>query len=207
MIDLAEFEEQFGLTVESRADTVDCGGDMLAHDRHVGACATHRDFALGRKQSVVGPGQSLHDGVAEFALHEIEQRVDLLGAIAFDIVPGSRIERRDFDLDLVGLGTADDRANEPGFDHQISDGTVAKVGPATWQAVGEVAVTFQVVAPASAPEGFRDVACGHNDGAWRSFFLFRQGLRRAHSVLNALSHGHIRRPAAVIRTPSHGPLP
>ena len=207
MVDLAELEEQIGLTIESGANAVDRGRDMFADDRPIRTSATHRDLVFGRKQAVLLARQAGHDVVAEFALQEVHQRADFLGAIAFNRAPQVRLQPFDLDDDLVGFRSADDRPDHAGFDHQVRHGAVSKIGLATWQAVGEIAVAFQVVAPAFTPERFRDIARLHDHGTRLAFFRLRQFLRRANAFRNAVADGNVRSPTATVRTPSHRSLP
>ena len=66
-------------------------------------------------------------------------------------------------MDLGGDGT--------GGDLQIDDGAMANVGAASGQAVGEVAVGLEVIAPLFPPERAGDGTAGDGDGCEDDAFL------------------------------------
>src|SRR5262249_24448534 len=91
-------------------------------------------------------------------------RADLAGAALLDAVPLLRWQRLDGDGDVVYLRPADQGRHLRRLDLKIDHRAVADVRAAARQAVGEVAVRLQVVAPRLAPERGRDPPAGDDEG-------------------------------------------
>ena len=66
--DAAQLEQELRSLVESSADTVEHGRDMLAHRRPVRAAAREFDLLRRREQSVARPAQPLHHGLRKRSL-------------------------------------------------------------------------------------------------------------------------------------------
>src|SRR5262249_27969746 len=145
-------------TVKPAAHAVEHSGNVFAHVRPVRTAAVKSHLARQGEEAMLAVGHDSHHLVGQFALEQFEHRADVPGTFAFDGPPGGGFELCDADSDLVQFRTADDGFDTPGPDVQVADGTIADIGPPTWQAVGIVGEGFQMIAPAFAPEAAGDGA-------------------------------------------------
>ena len=96
-------------------------------------------------------------------------------ALPFHIFPAIGIERLDLDRDLIETRPADPRVDLARRNLQIHHRSIANVGAAPWQAIAQIAVSFQVVAPGLAPERCRDLAAFRFDGGCLAALGFELG--------------------------------
>ena len=76
MIDVAEFEEQLGPAIETRADAVEHGGKMLAKAGMIRAGATEFNFLGLGKKPIVLVGDDSHDFIGDFSLEQFDKRAN-----------------------------------------------------------------------------------------------------------------------------------
>src|SRR5262249_33622382 len=100
-IDVAQQEEQFGLTVESAAYAVEHGGNVFAHVRPVRAATVKGNLARLREQAMVAVGHDGHHLVRQLALEQFEHRANVPGTFVFDRGPGGGFQLFDTNDDVV----------------------------------------------------------------------------------------------------------
>src|SRR5262249_50272252 len=147
-----------GGEVEASADAVQDGGEVLAHKSAIRAGAVHVDFFGGGEEALIAVGDDFHHAPGELALEQLYHGADLAGTFGFDRVPARAGQLGDLDFDLVGFAAGDDGVDFSGLDPEVDDGAVADVAPAAFEAIGDVAVGFEVIAPAGTPEGLGDLS-------------------------------------------------
>src|SRR5205085_864606 len=96
-------------------------------------------------------------------------------ARALDRLPNARRQRSDRHGHVVQGRAADQCGDLARLDLQVYDRAVADVGPAARQAVTDVAVRFEVLAPGRAPERVGDGAAFDRDGRDRDALLLSLG--------------------------------
>ncbi len=209
MVHPPQLEQQFGLLVESGSDAVEGRRDVLADAGVIGTATAHRDFLGPREQPAVGSSQPLHHPVAELALQQVEQGIDLLRAVLQDRLPDRGRQRLDLDLDPIRFRTRHERADFPRFDHQVGDGPVPQICPSARQAIGEILITLQILTPLQSPEGLGDLGAGHRHRTGLPLLLRREFLGGRGSQGNLATNGDIGCPetiAAIVKS-SHQLLP
>ncbi len=186
-------KQQLGSLIESRADAVEYGRDMLAHRGPVEAAARKLDLSRRGKQPRLRPADALHDTLGEATLQQFHQRIDGTRAILADRRPPSLGHGRDFHRHPVELRSAHDGADRAGRDAQIDHRSVAHVRASPWQAVREIAVALEVVAPGLAPKRSGDRAALDDHRGCRIALLLER-LRLPRGPVPARRHGNVRLP-------------
>src|ERR1035437_1269276 len=183
--------------VQPRADAVEHRRHMLAHAGPIRTTARERDLMGRREKARFLPANPFHDALREPALQKLDERIDGAGAVRADGSPARLFDRRHPYRYLVNFRTADQGFDLAGRDLKIDYGTVADIGPAARQAVGKVAVLFQVLAPGLAPEGLDDGAAFHHHRRDRMAFLLELGHRFC-GFLSPFGNGDIGSPSAEV---------
>ena len=125
---------------------------MLAQPGRVGATALHLDFLGTREQSFGRMRKPLHHARVETSLKQVDQRGDRLRALGLEPSPRRLRQRLDGNRNRVDLRAADNRLDLALLDLQVDDRAIAGVGAAARQAIGKIAVRFEIVAPGLAPD-------------------------------------------------------
>src|SRR5208283_5943450 len=99
----------------------------------------------------------------QLALQQLDQRTDGAGAVPAYRFPSLRRSQGDVDLHFVDIGAADQGPEAAARDLEIDDRAVANIGSAARQAIFEIGIAFEIVAPSLAPKTLRDLASFKDD--------------------------------------------
>ena len=111
-----------------------------------------------------GIGDDAQDVIGQPPLEQLEDGSDPARALGPDGLPGDLPELPDAHDDVIEVRSDDHGVDPAGVDVQVTDGAVADIRAAPWQAVLEVRARFQIVAPAPAPKAAGDGASLDVDG-------------------------------------------
>src|SRR5262249_3223826 len=89
-------------------------------------------------------------------LYERHQRVNLTGHVVTYRFPSLLWNRRDSHFYVINARSADECIHNTPCDLQIDDASAAYISPSPRQAIGVIAVLFEILAPGLSPEGLRD---------------------------------------------------
>ncbi len=191
MIDFSQDEQQIGLVIEPRSDTVHDGGDVLAHAGPIRTGTGHLDLARLGEQAALVSRHDIHHALRQLPLEQFHERTDLSRAARLDTTPLLLRQGRDIDGDLIKFGSADRRRDLARVDLQIHHRAVADIRATARQTVFIVAVGFHVVAPRLAPERPRDGPAFDDDRRNRLTFL-SAFLDLTGSLGSSLGYGNVR---------------
>src|SRR5262249_41854057 len=137
---------------------------MLAHESPVRTTAAEFDLLGCGKEADLRRADAFHHRSGKPSLQKLHQRIDRAGAIVADRLPSSSGNRADTNTHRVQTRPHDLRLHFAFLDLQVDYRTMPHISTPARQAVGEVAVTLQVLAPCLAPESLRDRATKGADG-------------------------------------------
>src|SRR5262249_31971689 len=129
---------------------------MLAHESPVRATTAEFDLFGRGKEADLRRADAFHHGSGKPSLQKLHQRIDRAGAIVADRLPSSSGNRADTNTHRVQTRPHDLRLHFAFLDLQVDYRTMPHISTPARQAVGEVAVTLQVLAPCLAPESRRN---------------------------------------------------
>src|SRR5208283_287000 len=119
--------------------------------------------ARRREETVFLPAHAFHHVFRQLTLQQLDERTDGAGAVAADRLPSLWRGHGDVDLHFVDIGTADQGPHAAAPDLQIDDRAVANIGSTARQAIFEIGIAFEIVAPSLAPKTLRDLASFKDD--------------------------------------------
>src|SRR5271157_4835933 len=129
---------------------------MLAHLGPVRATARKPNLFRRWEQAGILLADTFHDPLGQTSLQKLNQRINRPRAVFANGPPARLRDRGNLHHYLINLRTADQRFDLTGRNLEINDRTIAHVSPSARQAVGKVAVAFEVLTPRLAPEGLDD---------------------------------------------------